>query len=195
MSALTAGVRYTIMFRIFGFIVALFASVVSPAQSPERIERSGLSLGASVRTAEQMRAFYGARGFPAKAIDAIAKTCFVTVGLYNERADVVWLDLNRWRLLDARGKPVQRVSRDQWNRTFARLNVPSASRATFGWTQLPEIRDLQPNESVGGNLAVIAPAGEFTLEAHFDTGVDRRGEKLVISVPHLRCPSAEQAAR
>lgn len=195
MSAASPSVRYTAMLPKAAFVALLLVSTTVLAQTRERFERSGISLGASVRTAEQMRAFYGARGFPSQAIDAIAKTCFVTVGVYNERPDVAWLDLKQWRLLDANGKPVKRISREQWTRTWEKLNVPSASRATFGWTQLPEVRDLQPYESVGGNLAVIAPAGEFTLEARFDTGADRRGEPITISVPHLKCVVGQEAAR
>lgn len=153
-----------------------------------RITREGLDFYLSARTPEQTNAFYSARGLPLSAVQAIAQSCFLTVGLYNRRADTVWLDLATWRLLDANGRDIKRISLTEWRARWKELNIPLAAQATFGWTQLPETRDLQPDEDVGGNVPLVPPAGEFTLIARFATGVAGKGKPIEITVPGLTCP-------
>lgn len=167
------------------FLLVSAASVLPPAAWSADVEFS-----VSIRTPEQQAAFYAARGFPDAAIRQITATCFLTAGIYNRSAQVVWLELANWRITDAAGKPVARITREAWEQTWRRLEVPLASRATFGWTQLPESRDLQPGEPVGGNVAVVAPAGPFTVVARFRTGADGAGAPIEIAVKNLSCPSA-----
>jgi hypothetical protein len=154
------------------------------------MERAQVEFSVSVRTPEQQTAFYAARGFPAAAIQKITATCFLTAGVYNRSSQVVWLELSEWQLADTAGKAVERISRAQWDQSWRELDVPLASRATFGWTQLPESRDLQPGEPVGGNIAVRAPQGPFTLRARFLTGADKSGSPIEFEVRGLRCPEA-----
>ena len=66
-----------------------------------------------------------------------------------------------------------------------------ANRATFGWTQLPEVRDLRPSEPVGGNVALLPPPGRFRLEARFATGVHKQGKEIVVILDDLSCPGRE----
>lgn len=148
-------------------------------------EHDGLAFGASTRTPEQTTAFYAARGFPEAMVRAIAATCFVTVGMQNRRDEVVWLELDQWRFIDAAGKPVPRIERPAWNQKWEAMGVPHSARATFGWTQLPESRDLQPGEPVGGNVAVVAPKGVFSLQARFRTA---SGKQIEFVAPGLTCP-------
>lgn len=164
-------------------LLLFFIPLLAVAQ--DRLERDGVVFSASARTPEQMRAFYAARGFPESMIREITATCFVTAGVLNRRDDVLFLELAQWRFTDAAGKPVQRVERAVWDRKWAALNAPLASRATFGWTQLPESRDLQPGEPVGGNVALVAPSGPFVLHASFRTA---SGRQIEMSVPDLTCP-------
>ncbi len=42
-----------------------------------------------------------------------------------------------------------------------RSDLPQANRSTFGWTQLPAVRDLQPDEPVGGNLVFPGTTGSI----------------------------------
>lgn len=167
--------------RIF-FLLFLPLTVLAQERYPER---EGLAFAASTRTSEQITAFYAARGFPEAMVREIAATCFVTVGMQNRRDEVVWLELDQWRFIDATGKLVPRIERPAWNKKWETMGVPHSARATFGWTQLPESRDLQPGEPAGGNVAVVAPAGPFSLQARFRT---ERGKQIEFVVPGLTCP-------
>jgi hypothetical protein len=153
----------------------------------DALKAAGIEFHISARTPEQTRAFYSARGLPEDAVHAIAQVCLLTVGMRNNRSDVVWLELAEWRFIDDEGRPVQRIQRIEWDAVWEQMAVPNAGRATFGWTQLPESRDLQPGEPVGGNLAVVPPQGNFTLQASFKTGVSKNGPVIRFNVPKLNC--------
>lgn len=181
----------------------LLATTVLRAATPEdhretrfHFARDGIVLRVSPRTPEQVAAFYEGRGFPAEMIARIAEACLLTVSLRHRRAnDVVWLELDRWRFFGPDGRGITRLDRDHWNRIWARLDTPQRFRSTFGWTQLPEVRDLHFDEPVGGNIAVVAPAGDFTLEARFRTGVAGSGPELVARIERLACPGRLQRGR
>ena len=178
----------------------LFASgLVAPATAAERTQVDGLEFSVEARTAEQLIAFYTARGLPANAVDEIARHCFLTVGMRNKRKDTVWLIPARWRFIDeTSGRALKRMTRAQWQQAWQRLNVPAAARNTFGWTQLPERRDLQPDEPVGGNIALVAPQAAFTLIAEFPLASENSSpdtkRSLRIRVPNLRCGGEESSA-
>ncbi|MEO1766217.1 hypothetical protein [Thiobacter aerophilum] len=157
----------------------------------QRLRQADLEFSISPRTPEQLMAFYAARGFPPAAVEVIAASCFLTVGIVNHGRDVVWLEPARWRFETLDGRPVRRLAREEWEARFERLAVPLAPRATFGWTQLPESRDLQPGEPVGGNVAVEPPAGPFRLIARFRTGADGNGPPLKLRVEPLTCPGSQ----
>ncbi len=148
----------------------------------------GIEMRAEPRTPEQISAFYEARGFPRAAIEALSAACFITVGIQNRREDIVWLEPARWELFDAVGQPVERLPRAWWEARFVKLGVSPANRATFGWTQLPEVRDLRPAEPVGGNVTLVPVRGTFTLVARFATGSDRQGPEIVVRFDKLTCP-------
>ncbi len=173
------------------FFIFLLACPVLVLAADARITREGLDFYLSARTPEQTRAFYSARGLPPTAVQAIATSCFLTVGLHNRRTDIVWLTLATWRFTDANGQTVARISPTAWRQRWQALQMPLAAQATFGWTQLPESRDLQADESVGGNVPIITPQGIFTLVAQFPTGANGMGEPIEIVVPNLSCPPDE----
>lgn len=174
--------------RALACLLLLFPAAVFAAS--ERLVRDGVEYQVSVRTPEQTSAFYAARGFPATAVQAISRQCFVTVGIVNKRSDTLWLELPRWRFTAADGGEVARIPRADWEARWQALDMPLAARATFRWTQLPESRDLQPGEPVGGNVAVADPGGVFAVHASFRTG---GGEEIHISVPGLVCPGRESS--
>ena len=179
------------------FLLSLAPGAHAADKPPARSSFSGqgLAVHAQTRTPDQMTAFYAGRGFPASMLTPISHVCFLTVSLRHTRRDVVWLEPSRWRIVDAEGNPVPRLDRDFWNRVWETLQAPPASRATFGWSQLPESRDLQPAEPVGGNITIAQPTGAFTLEMHFATGKDKKGPEIVGSIPGLVClnPSGNPA--
>lgn len=172
--------------RLYVLLLMCCAPLASAADM--QITRDGLDFSVSVRTPEQTNAFYAARGLPPRAVQEIANACFLTVSLHNRRADILWLDLAAWDFADANGHQVARISRSQWAARWRSLHVPLAAQSTFGWTQLPETRDMQPDESVGGNVPIAPPAGKFTLTARFRTGMKGTGKPVEIKFPGLSCP-------
>ncbi len=150
--------------------------------------RDGVKFVLMPRTPRQIAAFYEGRGFIQPAIERTKRACFLTATIVNERNDVVWLELNRWRFMDSRGRSITRITHRDWSEDWERLSVPLANRATFGWTQLPEVRDLQPGEPVGGNVTIDPPADLFRVEARFHTGADKAGREVIIGLSDIRCP-------
>ncbi len=140
------------------------------------------------RSPDQISGFYRARRLPEPAVEALRRACLVTVGIRNLGDRVLWLAPERWRFRTLAGREVERLSRAHWRRLWARLGVPAGARATFGWTLLPERRDLQPDEPVGGNLTLVPPAEPFVVEARFPTGRDGDGPPVVLRSPPLTCP-------
>lgn len=172
------------------WLAAGFTTAVPPAyaQPDQRQAADGMVLHVSPRTPEQIAAFYEARGFTRATVEALSATCFLTVSIQNRRHDIVWLEPARWRIYDGAGREHRRLPRKHWDARFEKLNVPAANRATFGWTQLPELRDLRPAEPVGGNITLAPVAGTFTLEMRFATGADRKGPEIVARFDNLTCP-------
>lgn len=174
--------------------LALAFAVLLAAAAQARVEgeKDGVRYAVVPRTPAQMAAFYEARGFPPSAIDALARACFLTVTLVNQGRDRVWLELDRWHLRDAGGSEVARISRADWSARWQRIGLPAAQRATFGWTLLPEARDLHPAEPVGGNLTVAPSSDSFILTARLPTGASKEGREIVIEIPGLRCAGRDQ---
>jgi hypothetical protein len=144
------------------------------------------------RTPEQMAAFYEARGFPAAAIERIKATCFITVHIENHGKRVIWMEPDTWKF-SSKGRSLQRLGSNYWETQWDAVGLQQANRSTFGWTQLPAVRDLQPNEPVGGNIVLPGTTGNFDLEAHFQTGQDRRGKLLEVRFENVACPHGESA--
>jgi hypothetical protein len=172
----------------------LLATANVHATERDTYENNGISFSISVRTPDQIRAFYTGRGFPEAAILELASKCLLTIGVRNHRKDIVWMEPAKWQYTTVHGTNVLRISRDTWDKRWAELNIPLASRATFGWTQLPESRDLYPEETAGGNIAIQPPAETFMVTATFDTGADRSGAPVKFQSAPLTCgaPSGTQ---
>jgi hypothetical protein len=139
-----------------------------------------------LHTPEQMAAFYEARGFPPAAIGHIRKTCFITAHIDNKSNTVLWLETANWHITAA-GKPVTRLGRAYWNTVWDKIGLSQASRSTFGWTQLPDTRDLQPQEPVGGNIVLPRDGRSYTIEADFFTGKDKRQGMVRVTFENLQC--------
>ena len=77
--------------------------------------------------------------------------------------------------------------RQEWKARWDALQVPLAAQSTFGWSQLPESRDLYPEETVGGNISLLPPEGRFSLIASFRTGSSGDGKVLELTIPNLSC--------
>lgn len=178
--------------------VLLFALAWTGAAEERRsyqgpyVETGDLLVVVVPRTPEQMAAFYEARGFPDAAIERIRRTCFVTVHIENRGRDVIWLDLAQWRF-SRDGAALQRLDPDYWTTQWNEIGLRQASRSTFGWTQLPPTRDLQPDEPVGGNLVFPGDTDTLNIEATFPTGSNRQGTPIHVGFGAVRC--GREAAR
>jgi hypothetical protein len=150
------------------------------------LETDALLIRLIPRTPDQMAAFYEGRGFARAAIERIRQTCFVTVHIENRSADVIWLDLDQWRFTGD-GKPLPRLDAAHWDAQWEAIDLRQASRSTFGWTQLPALRDLQPDEPVGGNLVFPGTTELLTIEARFPVGADRQGTPIRAGFGGIHC--------
>jgi len=186
-------VRRVAILALTGLAVFWVASAdARAADTPvarERQEVDGLVVSVIPRPPQGMLAFYEARGFNAAARERIRSTCFLTVVIRNHTGRVVWLEPATWRLTMADGRVLSPLGPPWWERQWDEVGLPAAQRATFGWTQLPALRDLQPEEPVGGNITLARPGGPFRLVAHFATGAERQGPVLDFTFDDLECPS------
>lgn len=176
--------------QIYLFFILITIAAPAPAAAVRQTV-DGVELFVDPRTPAQLEGFYSARGLPPQAIEEIKHYCFITVGVHNHRDDVVWLLPDRWRITDARGRQLHRVARARWDARWQALNVAPAARSAFGWTQLPDARDLQTDEPVGGNFAIERPSGAFTLVAIFPIGSAKGTRSVRIPIEHLRCAEDE----
>lgn len=151
---------------------------------------SGVVIHVRTRTPEQIVAFYEARGFPPAAQQVLANHCFIGVSVRNQSGRVVWLEPGTWKIVaktTGTGR-VSPLSEQYWHHQWDRIALPSAQRSTFKWTRLPGMRDLRPNEPVGGNLAIPRIEGKFSLDMTFVTGANRNGSILRTQFTNLQCP-------
>lgn len=165
-------------------------SVVVMAAGLDRIQktRQGIRIVVRPHTPLQMAAFYEARGFPVVALGELEKACFMTVSVVNLRKDIVWLEPARWEIRDNAGQPARRLDKMYWDRKWRQHRVSAAARAAFRWTQLPESRDLHPEEPVGGNIAFVPGNGPFSLIMRFSLGTDKTNGEVKIRLSGLDCP-------
>lgn len=139
-----------------------------------------------IRNADQLASFYHGREFPQNAIDEIQKTCFITPIVKNKAFDALWVEPDSWNFI-MNGKTIKRIKRDYWKDIWKKIDLPLAHQATFGWTLMPETRDLRLDEGVGGSVVIPKQAKPFTLKAHFNTGFKKKGEPEVVVFKDISC--------
>lgn len=183
--------QYLTMSRILTLLLGcLLATPALAIQRPVTgpfFENDALRVHLTPRTPDQMAAFYEARGFPHEALGLVRQTCFVTISIHNKSSRVVWLEAGEWQFT-SNGKPLRHLDDEYWKVQWDKIGLRQASRSTFGWTQLPLVRDLQPDEHVGGNVVLPGGTQKFTLEASFRTGADRNGEIIRLGFGNVDCP-------
>ena len=157
-----------------------------PTPSGLRYEDDSLFIRIVQRSPEQLTAFYLGRQFNQAAIDHILDTCFVTPIIHNKTFDVLWLELDTWQF--SRGdEQIPRIKRDYWPEKWDRSGLPQAQRSTFGWTLMPEKRDLRRDEGVGGSVVIPWQQQPFTLRMNFHTGADKQGPLKTIVFEDIQC--------
>lgn len=173
------------------FIVLLICLLITAplfgAENKKLIyEDKDLYIRVFLRSPEQITAFYLGREFEQKAVERIASTCNVTVIIKNKTYDALWLELDNWQF-SQKGKSIQRLTRDYWAQQWQEVNLKQAHRSTFGWTLMPEVRDLRLDEGVGGSLYLPLQQNHFTLTLNFNTGADKQGKKRSVTFDQLFC--------
>ncbi len=158
--------------------------------TPDRpfYEDNEVAIRIVLRTPEQLTAFYLGRGFNRSAIDRILDTCFITSVIHNKTLPLLWLELDHWRF--KRGaEEIHRIKRDYWREQWRETDLPQAHRSTFGWTLMPEARDLRLDERVGGSVVIPKQTKPFTLIMNFHTTADKQGRVKTVAFEGIECVS------
>jgi len=162
--------------------------VLAATQQPPNYEDKDIQVRLIFRKPEQLAAFYIGRGFKQDAINKIQETCFITAIIKNRNIDVLWLELDNWTFRHE-DQPVTRIDRSYWKQKWQEINLPMNHQSTFGWTLLPEVRDLRRDESAGGNVVIPKQPGPFNLTMRFKTGAHKKGEEKIINFQNISCAS------
>ncbi len=180
--------RMRIFLSFFAWIGCLSIAYAEnrPKDNEHIYEDKDVSIRIFLRSPEQMAAFYEGREFDKLAIQRISATCNVTVILKNKTADILWLVLDDWQF-SRDDSPIHRLKRSYWSAEWDKINLSQAHRSTYGWTLLPEERDLYPNEGVGGSVTLPSQSQPFSLRFHFATGRNKQGKVKSITINHLSC--------
>ncbi len=137
-------------------------------------------------TPAQIGSFYEGREFSKAAIEKLTALCYVTVVVKNRTDDILWLDLDAWKFSQA-GKIFTPLSRDYWQQQWDAIDMKKAHRATFGWTLMPQLRNLYPAEGVGGRIPIPMQSKPFSLTLNFPTGNNKQGKLKSLTIKNLVC--------
>jgi len=172
------------------FVSILFCSFVTSAWSADRKENTyedeQIKVRVFIRTPEQIAAFYQGREFPKNAVDELRKACNFTVLMRNIGSEIIWLELDRWRF-SAKGKVIEPLGRDYWQQRWKTLKLTTAHQSTFGWTLLPDSRDLHTDEPVGGGVTLPMLNEPFDVVMPLRTGADKQGKIKNIEFKNIHC--------
>jgi hypothetical protein len=172
---------------ILGLIMSAVFS--TPASADRRVleyDDENVVMRIIVRTPDQLTAFYQGRKFKQNAVDAILSTCVITPLIKNRTYDYLWLELDLWKF-EANGKPVKRLDRSYWQNRWQQVGLKTAHQSTFGWTLLPEARDLRLDEGVGGSVTLPMQSAPFKVIANFPTGENKQGPVKQIVFEDVTC--------
>ncbi len=153
---------------------------------PYEYEDEDIYMRLVIRTADQLSAFYLGREFPQAAVTEIMNHCFITPLLKNKTYEALWVEPNSWQL-SRNGQTIKRIKRDYWKQKWQKTGLPLSHQSTFGWTLMPETRDLRLDEGVGGSIVIPRQSEPFTLKAHFNTQLDKLGQPKVVTYRNVSC--------
>ncbi|VAW70848.1 hypothetical protein MNBD_GAMMA12-319 [hydrothermal vent metagenome] len=139
-----------------------------------------------MRTAEQMAAFYYARGFSEAMVQATKKVCFITVGMGNKSKNKIWLDIREWKFDDATG-PLIRYDRAYWFALWKKMKSPLRFQSTFRWTLIPTILDYQAGEREGGNITLQRRNKPFRITAMVRPDNDKNSTPIKVIINNVKC--------
>ncbi len=176
------------IFQVCIFLLIFFSGSLQAEKKEKglRYEDKDIKVRIFLRSPDQMQAFYEGREFPIAAIKEITKTCNITAVIKNKSKDILWLILNEWEF-KSDNKTITRIDRTHWNKIFKAANLKQAHRSTFGWTLLPENRDLRPDEGVGGGVTIPGNIKTVDLVLNFPTGKNKTGPLKSITINNISC--------
>ena len=169
-------------------LIAMIGPIPTLLEASEnsQFDSPNLRIRLSPRTAQQIAAFYEARGFGQTMLTEIKKYCFITVYIRNKGKHILWHDLNNWHFT-ANGKILQRIKRDQFKKLWETMNIPLAHQSIFRWTLLPEQLDFQPNEGEGGNIVLPWTNKGITIQAVFNSRERNSGKPISVKLDDISC--------
>lgn len=179
--------RFGIWFILSVITMTCYGETEDPVEEhPVEYEDNEVYMRLVIRSKDQLSAFYVGREFPQNAIDEILKTCFITPLVLNKTFEALWVEPDSW-IFTMDNKPIERIKREYWKKPWKDLGLSLAHQSTFGWTLMPETRDLRIDEGVGGSLAIPMQSKPFTLKAHFNTGLNKEGKPRTIEFRDISC--------
>lgn len=174
--------------RFYVLLLSIFLCFPLQAEKKKKntYEDQDIYLRSVYRSPEQLAAFYEGREFPKAAIKRITQSCYVTIILKNKTNDILWLELDNW-VFEQKGKIIQRYDRDYWNQQWDEVKLQQSYRSTFGWTLMPEVRDLRPGEGVGGSVPIPMQTENFSVTLNFATGKNKKGKLKSVKLSNIHC--------
>ncbi|WP_198265141.1 hypothetical protein [sulfur-oxidizing endosymbiont of Gigantopelta aegis] len=139
----------------------------------------------------QIGSFYEGREFSKGAVDKLMASCYVTVIIKNRSNDFLWVDIAKWNFT-RQGKVIKQQDRQYWDQQWDEINLKQAHRSTFNWTLMPAVRDLYPQESVGGRIPIPMQSEPFTVELNFPTGENKQGKMKTVVMDNVICKQDEK---
>jgi hypothetical protein len=173
----TAGIRLAVVI-VLGLAVP-GTHAASPAQSWEA-RAHGVHLSLTQILPDQVRGFYGARGFAPDAVELMAtRHCFFQTVLRNESAGVaIHFNLREWKVhASGTEQPLKLVA--DWLPEWERRGVSEPARTAFRWALFPAEQSYEVGDWNMGMITLAHVAGgRFDLRAQWHENNERRETTL-----------------
>ena len=186
-------VLYSISLLFSGETYAAEKVITEKAKKQKLVyEDKNIKVRVITRSPKQIAAFYEGREFSKTAIKETNQFCFPAVIVINKTSDTMLLNLDDWTFLDGNKKPIKRIKRAYWKKRWQAIKLSNAHQSTFGWTLMPELRDLQVDEGVGGSIPIVMQSHPYTLRARFKTGQNKQGPEISVTMHNIPCPKDDE---
>jgi len=165
------------------FLVAAASAQTDAAANALRAEAHGVSLAVTPLTRSQKTAFFMARGFKEKEIEAYARACGFSFTFENRERAAVALLLATWTAETER-ELVRFTPLSGWDADWDRLGIAQPARIAFRWAQFPAEHEFARGDWIMGMANLERPPqGKFRIVARFVEG----GKTLELPVDGVAC--------
>lgn len=172
------------------WLIAICAlPAMAQAKEPVRLEQQGLKLEMAPLDADQVRAFFLARGYPAADTQHIAETaCLFRSAIgssFNEKdSPETTVTLTAWRVTATGIAPSAPKLREEWETVWKARGVPEDAATAFYWSLFPTEQTFSPTDYNWGFLTFGLPPGTtFDLTLAWRTG----GTRHHTTIKGLQC--------